>query len=251
MEDLTKTQLVLLALFVSFVTSLATGIVTVTLVDQAPPGITQTINRVVEHTIERVVPATQPAQIREVVVSSDELLVKAIAQARASVVSFSSSEFHFASGYIAAPGVAVTFGTFPEMDGGMLKVTTESGMTFTAVPLFSSPHVATFKLEGEGAEKLPVLKLTQADVSPGRAIAALSLNAEGESDVALGVISSLRAASSSTTPSIKTTLAVPTFGVGGPAIDTRGAVVGIVVGENTLAPRELIKKALDFTPKNQ
>ncbi len=56
LEQLTKTQLVLLALLVSFVTSIATGIVTVTLIDQAPTDVTRTINRVVEKTVERVVP---------------------------------------------------------------------------------------------------------------------------------------------------------------------------------------------------
>src|SRR3989344_2658871 len=56
LEQLTKTQLILLALLVSFVTSIATGIVTVTLVDQAPADITRTMNTVVEKTVERVVP---------------------------------------------------------------------------------------------------------------------------------------------------------------------------------------------------
>ena len=54
MDNLTKTQLVLLTLLVSFFTSLVTGIVTVTLVAQAPPPITETIHRVVEKTVEKV-----------------------------------------------------------------------------------------------------------------------------------------------------------------------------------------------------
>lgn len=57
LEELTKTQIVLLTLLITFVTSIATGIVTVSLMDQAPPAVTKTINRVVERTIERVVPA--------------------------------------------------------------------------------------------------------------------------------------------------------------------------------------------------
>ena len=46
MDKLTKTQFVMLVLLVSFVTSLATAIITATLVNQAPPLMTQTINKV-------------------------------------------------------------------------------------------------------------------------------------------------------------------------------------------------------------
>jgi len=89
MEDLNKSQIVLLVLFVSFITSIATGIVTVTLLDQAPEGVTQTINRVVERTIETVVPAeTQKTTVvtNEVVIKEEDLVVEAIAKNIGSVV---------------------------------------------------------------------------------------------------------------------------------------------------------------------
>ena len=68
MESLTKTQIVLLVLLVSFVTSLATGIVTVTLVNQAPQPVTHTINKVVE----KLVPREFTVKEKTVVFSNEE-----------------------------------------------------------------------------------------------------------------------------------------------------------------------------------
>src|SRR3989344_4716833 len=67
MEDLTKQQLVTLVFFVSFVTALFTGIVTVSLVQQAPVRITQTIQKVIERSasVEPNIPPLAKEETKE------------------------------------------------------------------------------------------------------------------------------------------------------------------------------------------
>jgi serine protease Do len=93
-EQLTKTQLVLLVLLVSFVTSLVTGIVAVTLVNQAPAPITQTVSKVVEKTIETVVPSEdggEPKTTEEVVqvqvITQEDLIIQLVETSASAVVS--------------------------------------------------------------------------------------------------------------------------------------------------------------------
>jgi hypothetical protein len=90
LEKLTKHQIILLTLLVSFVTSIATGIVTVSLLDQAPPSVTQTINRIVERTVEKVVPsdltATTVVTEKTIVVKEDDLTVQSIGNAQKSII---------------------------------------------------------------------------------------------------------------------------------------------------------------------
>lgn len=89
MNELTKTQIVLLVLLVSFVTSLVTGIVTVTLVNQAPAPVTQTINKVIERTIETVTPGSSQtaATAAPVIVTQENLIVKIVNRVSPAVVS--------------------------------------------------------------------------------------------------------------------------------------------------------------------
>jgi S1-C subfamily serine protease len=83
MEDLNKNQIVLLSILISFVTSIATGIMTTSLLQEAPIEVTRNINRIVEKTIETVTtPATivTPGQkeVTTVIVKEEDLILDSI-----------------------------------------------------------------------------------------------------------------------------------------------------------------------------
>ena len=91
-EELSKSQLILLTILVNFVTSVATGILTVSLLDKAPPFVTQTINRVVERTIETVAQAAPAAIIQAPAPSNQDLVTAAIGAAATRAVVIYSAE---------------------------------------------------------------------------------------------------------------------------------------------------------------
>lgn len=87
-EDLTKSQLLLLTILVNFVVSIATGVLTVSLLDQGPTTITQTVNRIVDHTIETVTTQVPSGGTEnDGGPTTEELLTSAIAQSAARSVS--------------------------------------------------------------------------------------------------------------------------------------------------------------------
>ena len=82
-KDLNKSQLILLAVLLSFVTSIATGITTVTLMQQAPTSFTAPINRVVQQTVEKI--QQVEGKTTTVVVKEEDLVVDAIAKNQTAV----------------------------------------------------------------------------------------------------------------------------------------------------------------------
>jgi S1-C subfamily serine protease len=83
MEDLNKNQIVLLSILISFVTSIATGIMTTSLLQEAPIEVTRNINRIVEKTIETVTTPTTvvtPGQkeVTTVIVKEEDLILDSI-----------------------------------------------------------------------------------------------------------------------------------------------------------------------------
>jgi len=84
-KDLNKTQLILLALLLSFVASIATSITTVTLMQQAPPSITMPINRVIQQTVEKIQQVEGKTTVQTVIIKEEDLVVDAIAKNQAVV----------------------------------------------------------------------------------------------------------------------------------------------------------------------
>lgn len=97
MEELTKQQLIMLVFLVSFVTALFTGIVTVSLVQQAPGTITQTIQKVIERSasIEPHAPPLEKEEAKELEVgalSRDVLIGDIVNRVSPAVVSVIASK---------------------------------------------------------------------------------------------------------------------------------------------------------------
>jgi Trypsin-like peptidase domain len=139
MEDLTKQQVVLLTLLVSIITSIATGIVTVSLMDQAPTGATHVINRVIEKTVEKVIPAQQGAAVitkETVVVKTEDQAVAVVENITPSLVKIFSKtkveettrEIFVGMGLvISRDGVIATDSSLISEIGGEYVVVTSSG----------------------------------------------------------------------------------------------------------------------------
>ncbi|MBI2631105.1 hypothetical protein HYW73_02735 [Candidatus Nomurabacteria bacterium] len=74
-KDLNKSQLILLAVLLSFITSIATGITTVTLMQQAPASVTVPVTRIIRETVEKVVPAEIVSKPKEALSPEEKKLL--------------------------------------------------------------------------------------------------------------------------------------------------------------------------------
>lgn len=86
-KDLNKSQLILLAVLLSFITSIATGITTVTLMQQAPVSFTAPINRIIKQTVEKIEQVEGKTITQTVVVKEEDLVVDAIAKNQSAIFS--------------------------------------------------------------------------------------------------------------------------------------------------------------------
>ncbi len=165
-KDLNKSQLILLAILLSFVTSIATGITTVTLMQQAPASFTAPINRVVQQTIEKIQQVEGKTTVQTIVVKEEDLVVDAIAKNKSALfsitkdgqdVNFQPAELSAGHGFaVSTDGIVVT-DTILVPSAGTYYVKNDSGK-FKAD--FMSTNKAGFSFLKIGASVNGTDKLT-------------------------------------------------------------------------------------------
>lgn len=163
MEDLNKHQVVLLCLLLSFVTSIGTGVITFSLLSEAPPAVTQTINRVVEKTIERVVPVENQANVSQsiiketIVVKEEDLIIDAVQNNISKIVRIkgvrapeAESVFYGIGTIVKNDGMVVAPSSILE-DGVLYSVQFENGKTIqvSSYQISQGGHLAFFKLNSD------------------------------------------------------------------------------------------------------
>ncbi len=257
MEDLTKQQIILLTLFVSFVTSIATGIVTVSLMSQAPSGVIQTINRVIERTVEKAVlsPAATTTVVKEtVVVNTDDLVVKAIDQNIKTALRIFRTNSDPTTGTVAM--VFVSLGIVLSEDGIIAtdrSLVSESGKYFTTLSDGKLRNLSILRsVEGEQIALLKVNLDDKENVKFNKAVIAnnsdlklgqtiIYIGGESKNTVSTGIISGfgtkddskINASSSASVnqviTSIETNLSSSNLISGATLVNLSGEVIGVRV----------------------
>lgn len=265
MEELNKNQIVLLTLLVSFVTSIATGIVTVTLLQQAPATVTQTINRVVERTIETVVPGETKTEtvIKEVpvIVTEEQLIVDVINAASPSVLRIAGRDgTTIGSGFIVSGSglIASASKLFPALrpsNDEQYQIFLDRGRKGMARVLASEAGRGVVLLQLDLASirddkdnpipsaQLVKLELADAEALPGQTVVAIGVPDSGPITVSGGLVSGLFTDPTTGIATINTGAANPA-NFGGPLLNIRGKVIGISNEQGVALTSQMINVTL-------
>lgn len=245
MEDLNKTQLVLLTLLVSFVTSIATGIITSSLLQIAPTTVTQTIDRVVQQTIEQAAPTVTapgdntPAPVKEttVVVQEEDQVLGAISKTTPSIVRIVDNTINPQTSTFYSIGIVLTKGgliiapvraAFSAGDGYSATLSDGSAVTLQYLGTESGNRFLFFKVIPAGTPfKGVAASLASSYAQLGQTV----VNIEGETK---NIVTVARVSEISNDPSDANTedgvgLDTPpkSDALGAPIVDLTGNIIGI------------------------
>lgn len=259
-EELNKSQIVLLTLLVSFVTSIATGIVTVSLMQQAPPAIAQTVNRVIERTVEKMVPQSQGAaaasvvtQEKTIVVKESDLIPQAVAKATPSVTRLYASTKDDA----AFLGFAVVIGSDGMLVTDIDALGTEGSVAVAARDGTRVVAFVTARDEVTGIGFLRAATSTDAGPLVWKPADIGGAPQVGTTILSLGGVAKMRIASGLVTANDTTSFDTDLSDMlaGEPVIDSNGMIVGIstsasrAVSATSFIPASALSR--DTAPKKQ
>ncbi len=251
LEKLTTSQVVLLTLLVSFVTSIATGIVTVALMEQAPPAVTQTVNRVVERTIEKVSPEAQTATAATVQqpMRESDIFAKAVQTIAPSVVRLyapgkdaTGNDMRVFVGHalvMDASGVLIADAGTPDGDGKLTALRSD-GVEVPVVVIARPTGANMIRLQaattvGEKKESITWVPLTLATTKPVLGRSVIAISGYTSTRVARGIITGISDAKDHTQGFVETDIPADSFAAGSPLIDTNGAVIAVATRESRTA----------------
>ena len=242
-------QAILLTLLVSFVTSVATGIVTVSLMEKAPADITRVINRIIEKPIETITPGGNIVREETVVVREGDLISEAIATAAPSVVRIYRIENRDKRTFIGLGVITDYQGTV--MTGGNLldakeryTVITSSGTEFIADEISSQSDTQGI-LKLEAVEGMSLADLPSVSFAPydtlvlGQTVVAIG--GETTLTVSAGIVMELMAEEKLVRAGVSNTTISP----GSPLIDIHGRVVGLLTHAGDMIFMPVVQTAVE------
>lgn len=263
-NDLNKSQFLLLILLIMIVTSATTAIVTVSLMDQSPnAGLGTTINRVVERTIEKVVPGATTTIVRIVkevptpFPNEGEKIAQAVGKAVPSLVKIEQIKedkiIKLGTGFFVAKDTVVTASKILSDDLTNLRlVGTKEIYPVNLVFKKEEGGVAFLKVNSTSTSTQPA-PLTLSSVVPivGETNVGVVLLEKGEPEIYTGIILGLLDANNnSTTTSGLTarlirTNAVFADDVGGPILNLSGDVIGVAIARGYALSAGDLKSLID------
>lgn len=273
MEDLNKHQIVLLTLLVSFVTSIATGIMTVSLLQEAPLEVTRNINRIVEKTIETVTPSTilapQQKEVTTVVVKEEDLIIDSINKNIKSVVRIKDKGMEgttfYGIGLVISKDGLIATDRKALTQGDIYMATMSDGTEFTLSPvggdkqtnfILFKANLISKNADGKEVKSSYVFSpAVLSDAEPKLGQTLIGLGGETENSVAVGRVVSLETKESgvgtSTTKylsGINTDVSTKEIVSGSPLFNLSGDVVAIKTSPDLsklFTPGSILKKEIN------
>lgn len=255
LEELNKSQIVLLTLLTSFVTSIATGIVTVALIEEAPSDVTRVVQRVIEHTTETIKPSEQQATVitqeKTIIVKEADLIAGAVAKNGAYVVSIKNAD-----------GAFVSLGTIVDAQGHIIadakNVVPEGSYT---IQVGSTASVALVLVHISEADGIAVFTLKDASVGSGGATVVTKKPSLGQTvftfvgeqagGIAQGIVARVNDTITTDIVFESPTAGAPLFSVEGELLGVSTSVSRVVGGSSFIPASAIISSLPDSAPTTE